>query len=155
MATMKAVSLALAIALAATPALAQPPQPLHESASRAAVAAAAEQDSHNNRRGTLFWTGLAVGLAGVTTAVLGSTVYRVEDNSTGNAPPGAYQACVAQKSDPIYASNQCDGLRAKSVKLLASGVVIGAVGAAMIIGSTHTSAEIGSGVVRVVHRIRF
>jgi hypothetical protein len=41
------------------------------------------------------------------------------------------------------------------VKLLASGVVIGAVGAAMIVGSTHTSAEIGAGVVRVVHRIRF
>jgi hypothetical protein len=154
MATMKAVSLALAIALAATPALAQPPQPLHESASRAAVAAAAEQDSHHSRR-TLFWTGLAVGLAGVTTAVLGSTVYRVEDNSTGNAPPGAYQACVAQKSDPIYASNQCDLLKAKNVKLLASGIVLGAVGAAMIVGSNHTSAEIGVGVVRVVHKIRF
>ena len=151
---MKAVSLALAIALAATPALAQPPQPLHESASRAAVAAAAEQDSHTNRR-PLFWTGLAVALAGVTTAVLGSTVYRVEDNSTGNAPPGAYQACVAQKSDPIYASNQCDFLKAKNVKLLASGIVIGAVGAAMIVGGTHTSAEIGVGVVRVVHKIRF
>ena len=151
---MKAVSLALAIALAATPALAQPPQPLHESASRAAVAAAAEQDSHTNRR-TLFWTGLAVALAGVTTAVLGSTVYRVEDNSTGNAPPGAYQACVAQKNDPIYASNQCDLLKAKNVTLLASGIVLGAVGAAMIVGSTHTSAEIGVGVVRVVHKIRF
>jgi hypothetical protein len=154
MATMKAVSLALAIALAATPALAEPPQPLHESASRAAVAAAAEQDSHNTRR-TLFWTGLAVGLAGVTTAVLGSTVYRVEDNSTGNAPPGAYQACVAQKSDPIYASNQCDGLKAKNVTLLASGIALGAVGAAMMIGGRHTSAEIGVGAVRVVHRIRF
>ena len=151
---MKAVSLALAIALATTPALAQPPQPLHESASRAAVAAAAEQESHNSRR-TLFWTGIAVGLAGVTTAVLGSTVYRVEDNSTGNAPPGAYQACVAQKSDPIYASNQCDFLKAKNVKLLASGIVIGAVGAAMIVGSNRTSAEIGVGVVRVVHKIRF
>ena len=113
---MKAVSLALAVALAATPALAQPPQPLHESARRAAVAAAVEHNSHNNRR-TLFWTGLAVGLAGVTTAVLGSTVFRVEDNSTGNAPPGAYQACVAQKSDPVYASNQCDSLKAKNVTL--------------------------------------
>jgi hypothetical protein len=154
MATMKAVSLTLAFALAATPALAQPPQPLHESAARTAVAAAAEQDSHRSR-GTLFWTGLAVGLAGVTTAVLGSTVYRVEDSSTGNAPPGAYQACVAQKNDPIYAGNQCDSLKAKNVKLLASGVAIAAVGAALVIGSAHTSAEIGPGVVRVVHRIRF
>ncbi len=151
---MRAVSLTLAIALAATPALAQPPQPLHESAARTAVAAAAEQDSHSSRS-TLFWTGLAVSLAGVTTAVLGSTVYRVENNSSGNAPPNAYQACVAQKRDPIYASNQCDGLKAKNVKLLAGGVALGAVGAALIIGSAHTSAEIGPGVARVVHRIRF
>jgi F0F1-type ATP synthase membrane subunit c/vacuolar-type H+-ATPase subunit K len=154
MATMKSVSLALAIALGATPALAQPPQPLHESAARTAVAEAAEQDSHS-RRAKLFWTGLAVGVAGVTTAVLGSTVYRVETSSTGNAPPNAYQACVAQQKDPIYASNQCDGLKAKNVTLLASGIALGAVGAALIIGSAHTSAEIGPGVVRVVHRIRF
>jgi hypothetical protein len=153
MATMKAVALAVAIALAATPALAQPPQPLRESAARTAVAAAVEQDSHS--RNPLFWTGLAIGLAGVTTAVLGSTVYRVEDNSTGNAPPGAYQACVAQKKDPVYAGNHCDALKAKNVKLLAGGAAIGAVGAALIIGSRHTSAEIGAGVVRVVHRIRF
>ena len=118
------------------------------------MAEAAKQDSHSSR-GTLFWTGLAVGLAGVTTAVLGSTVYRVEDSSTGNAPPSAYRACVAQKRDPIYAGNQCDGLKAKNVKLLAGGVAIGAVGAALIIGSAHTSAEISPGVVRVVHRIRF
>lgn len=151
---MKPLSFALAIVLAATPALAEPPQPLHESAARAAVMEAAEQDSHG-RRTTLFWTGLALGVAGVTTAILGSTVYRVETSSTGNAPESAYQACVAQKNDPVYASNQCDGLKAKNVTLLAGGIALGAVGAALIIGSTHTRAEIGPGVVRVVHKIRF
>jgi hypothetical protein len=152
---MKAVSVALAIALVASPALAQQPyQPIRESAERAAVAAAAEQDSSSSRR-TVFWAGLAIGVAGVTTAVLGTTVYRVEDNSTGNAPPGAYQACVAQKANPVYATNQCDGLKAKNVKLLASGAALGALGAAMMIGGAHTSAEIGPGVIRFVHRIRF
>ena len=85
----------------------------------------------------------------------GTTVYRVEDNSTGNAPPSAYLACVAQKKDPVYASNQCDGLKAKNVKLLASGAALGAVGAVLMIAGAHTSAELGPGVIRVVHRIRF
>src|SRR5258708_12612890 len=118
MVTMKVVSVALAIALVASPALAQQPyQPIRESAERTALAAAAEQDSSNGRR-TAFWAGLALGIAGVTTAVLGTTVYRVEDNSTGNAPPSAYLACVAQKKDPAYASNQCNGLNAKTLKHL-------------------------------------
>ena len=155
MVTMKVVSVALAIALVASPALAhQPYQPIRESAERTALAAAAEQDSFNGRR-TAFWAGLALGIAGVTTAVLGTTVYRVEDNSTGNAPPSAYLACVAQKKDPVYASNQCDGLKAKNVKLLASGAALGAVGAVLMIAGAHTSAELGPGVIRVVHRIRF
>ena len=152
---MKVLSLALAIALTATPALAQSPQqPIRESAARTAVAAAAEQTAHSGR-GKRFWPGLALGLAGVTTAVLATTVYRVDDNSTGNAPPNAYQTCLAQKRDPIYAGNQCDALKSKNVKLLASGVAIGAVGAALMISSAHTSAEISAGVFRVVHRFRF
>jgi hypothetical protein len=152
---MKAVSFALAIALVASPTLAQQPyQPIRESAERTAVAAAAAQDSSSGRR-TKFWAGLALGVAGVTTAVLGTTVYRVEDNSTGNAPPGAYQACVAQKTNPVYATNQCDGLKAKNVKLVASGAALGALGAAMMVAGAHTSAEIGPGVIRFVHRIRF
>jgi hypothetical protein len=152
---MKVVSVALAIALVASPALAQQPyQPIRESAERMALAAAAERNSSNGRP-TAFWAGLALGIAGATTAILGTTVYRVEDKSTGNAPPGTYQACVAQKQDPVYASNQCDGLEAKNVKLLASGVALGAVGAVLMIAGAHTSAELGPGVVRFVHRIRF
>ena len=42
-------------------------------------------------RGKLFWSGLALGVAGVTTSVLGVTVYRVEDSSSGNAPPSAFR----------------------------------------------------------------
>src|SRR5204863_3409270 len=100
------------------------------------------EQASTTHRGTLLWSGLALGVAGATAAVLGATVYRVEDNSTGNAPPNAYQMCVAQKKDPVYASNQCDALKAKNVKLLATGAVLGGVGAALMIGSAHTSAEI-------------
>jgi hypothetical protein len=106
-------------------------------------------------RGKLFWSGLALGVAGVTTSVLGVTVYRVEDSSSGNAPPSAFQACVAQKRDPIYASNNCDALKGKNRPMLWSGVAIGALGAVMMIGGTRTSAEIGPGTVRVSHTIRF
>src|SRR5262245_6312519 len=117
---------------------------------------AAEQStpSAHEGRGKMFWSGLVLGLAGVTTSVLGVTVFRVEDSSTGNAPPGAYQACVAQKSNPIYATNSCDALKAKNLGLLWGGVAVGAAGAALMIGS-HTSAEISAGGVRVVHTIKF
>jgi hypothetical protein len=152
---MKVISVALAIAFVARPALAQQPfHPIHESAERAALVAAAEQDSSNGRR-PAFWAGLALGVAGVTTMVLGTTVFRVEDSSTGNAPPSAYQNCVAQQKDPVYASNQCDGLKGKNVKLLASGAALGAVGAVLMIAGAHTSAEVRPGVIRFVHRIRF
>jgi hypothetical protein len=152
---MKVISVALALAVVASPALAQQRyQPIRESAERIALATAAEQDSSHPRHNA-FWAGLALGIAGVTTAVLGTTVYRVEDNSTGNAPPGAYQACVAQKRDPLYASNQCEQLKAKNVKLLAAGAAIGAVGAVLMITGAHSSAELGPGVIRFVHRIRF
>jgi len=147
-------ALALIVALAASPALAQASDhPIAESAAKAARAAAVEQDSSAGRR-KLFWPGVALGIAGVTTGVLAATVARVEDNSSGNSPPGAYRACVAQKSDPTYASNDCDALKAKNVKMLAAGVALGAAGAALVIRST-TSAELSPGVIRVVHRIRF
>ncbi len=116
---------------------------------------AEEQSTGHQGRGPLFWSGLAIGLAGVTASVLGVTAFRVDDSSTGNAPVGTYQACVAQRSDPIYATNNCDGLKAKNRGLLWGGVAAGAVGAALMIGSTHTSAEITASGIRVVHTIRF
>ena len=152
---MKVSALVLIAALSASPALAQSsPQPIAESASRAAKAAASAAQSDDGHR-KLFWPGLALGAAGVVTGVLAVTVSRVEDNSTGNAPSGAYQACVAQKRDPIYAGNSCDALKAKNTKMLAAGVALGAAGAALMVAGRRTSAEIAPGVIRLVYRFRF
>jgi len=151
----RVVTLLLVVAFAAAPVFAQD-QPIHKSIEHAAAAAAAEQptpsSSHHN---AMFWSGLALGVAGATTSVLGLTVFRVEDSSTGNAPKGTYQACVAQKADPIYANNQCDSLKAKNLGLLWGGVAIGAAGAALMIHGINTSAELEPGTVRFVNRIRF
>jgi hypothetical protein len=122
------------------------------------VAPAAAQEAASTSqsgRGALFWSGLALGVAGVTTSVIGVTGARGETTSTGNAPTNTYQACIAQKSDPIYATNQCDALKGRNNTLLWSGVAIGALGGALMIGSTHTHAEIAPGFVRLLHTIRF
>jgi len=106
-------------------------------------------------RGALFWTGLALGVAGVATSVLGVTAFRVDDTSTGNAPAGAYQACIAQRANPIYATNNCDALKGKNRPMLWGGVAASALGAALMIRSAGTSAEISQHAVRVSHTIRF
>jgi len=151
----------LVIALTAAPVFAQEPAtPIRASAERAAAlagpaTAAAEQSDHHPR-GRMFWPGIALGVAGVTTSVLGVTVARVEDSSTGNAPPGSYRACVAQKAaDPIYATNDCGALKGKNLALLWSGVTISAVGAALVVGSTRTRAEVSAGTFGVFHTVRF
>jgi len=116
------------------------------------------QDSasaHDSSRGRLFWSGLALGVAGVTTSVLGVTVRRVDDNSSGNAPPGTYQACIAQRSDPIYASNSCESLRAKNLPMLYGGVAVSALGAVLMIRGAHTTAEVTANGFRLSHTIRF
>jgi len=152
---MKVVAVSLVVVLSAGSTFAHAAEtPLADSAAKAARAVAAEQESHGSR-GKLFWPGLVVGIAGVTTAVLASTVARVEDNSSGNAPPSAFQQCVAQKSDPIYATNSCDGLKAKNVPMLAAGVALGAAGAALMIAGGRASADIGPGAVRLTYRFRF
>jgi hypothetical protein len=151
---MKAVAISLAIALSATSALAQSSDhPIADSAAQAAKAPA-ESSSHGGR-GKLFWSGLALGIAGTTTGVLATTVARVEDKSSGNAPPTAFQACVAQKSDPIYAGNNCDALKAKNVPMLAAAAALGAAGAVLMIAGSRASAEVRPGVVRFGYRIRF
>jgi hypothetical protein len=139
MAAMKILSWCLVFALAAAPTLAADEQ------------SASSSGTHRS----MFWSGIALAVAGVATSVVGVTVARVEDSSSGNAPPGTYQACIAQKSNPIYASNNCDVLKAKNRPLLWSGVAIGALGAVLVIGSTHTSAEISPGSVRLLHTIHF
>jgi len=111
--------------------------------------------SSDGGRGAMFWSGLALGIAGATTATLGLTAFRVEDSSTGNAPAGTFQACVAQKADPIYATNQCDALKAKNLGMLWGGVAVGAAGAVLMIRGVQTSAELQPGALRVRSRIRF
>lgn len=158
---MRVVSMLVAIALTASPAVAQQSQPIHASLARAAQAAAEHatpppKAGASARKGVLFWSGLAVGIAGATTSALGLTAFRTEDSSTGNAPAGSYLACVAQKnSSPIYATNQCDALKGKNLKLLWSGVAIGGLGAAMMIGGSRTSAELSSGAIGIFHHVRF
>lgn len=151
---MRVLSVLLAFVLAEGSAMAQQLPPIRASMEKAAGVAAAQQRVEGGR-GKWFWPGLALGVAGVTTAVLGATVYRVEDTSTGNAPPGAFQACVAQKTDPIYATNNCDVLKGKNRKLLWSGAAVSALGAVMMIGSARTSAEVEPGVIRLLHSVRF
>ena len=112
-----------------------------------------ESSSHASRG--MFWTGLVLGLAGIATSVAAVTVARVEDSSTGNAPPGTYQACVAQKADPIYATNQCNALKAKNLGMLWGGVAVGAAGAVLMIRGVETSAELQPGALRFLNRIRF
>ena len=137
---MRTIALVLAFTLAAAP-----------------IAAAEEEQSSSSTShyGAKFWSGIALGIAGVATSVAGVTVARVTDTSTGNAPESTYQACVAQKTNPIYATNDCDGLKAKNRPLLWGGVAIGALGAVLVVGSTQTSAQISPGAVRILHTIRF
>ena len=157
---MRAVSLLVAITLTASPAFAQQPAPIRASIEKAAEAAAQtpaqpEGGKASGQKIGLFWSGVALAVAGATTSALGLTAFRTEDTSTGNAPAGTYKACVALRdSNPIYAGNQCDGLRGKNLKLLWGGVAIAGVGGALMI-SSNTSAELSPGSIGFFHRWRF
>ena len=127
---MKAAALLVVITLTATPVVAQEPAPIHASIARAAHESAATIDAADRltvrrlqadaRSSGRAWRSAS---PASTTSVLGLTVLRTEDSSTGNAPTGTYAACVAQKnSNPVYATNQCDALKGKNLKLLWGGV---------------------------------
>ena len=135
---MRVVACCLTVLLAAAPVFAEDSQP-----------------RSTEGRGAMFWTGLALGVAGVATSVLGVTAFRVDDTSSGNAPNSSYQACIAQKVDPIYATNSCDALKGKNRPMLWSGVAASVLGAALMIRGSNTSAEISQHAVRVSHTIRF
>ena len=157
---MRAVCVLVAIALSASPVLAQQPSPIGASIDKAVEAIASAKDTtasvDRGGKSTLFWSGLAVSMAGVTTSALGLTVFRTEATSTGNAPDGTYRACVAQRdSDPIYASNQCDALKGKNLKLLWGGVAIAGAGLTMMIGGANTGAQVTGGRIGLFHRVRF
>jgi hypothetical protein len=158
----KPLSLIVVMTLVGSPAFAQQQTPIRASIERAVAAAAAEQApsagtaSPSGQRGTLFWTGLAVGIAGITTSALGLTALRTDNTSTGNAPAGTYQACVAQRdSNPIYASNQCGVLKGKNLKLLWGGVAISGVGAVLMVSGMNTSAELSPGSIGLFRHWRF
>jgi hypothetical protein len=152
---MKSLATLLAFALTVSPALAQEGQPIRDGVAKAADTLAA-QPAERGGRGRLFWPGVAVGAAGVTTAVLAATVFRIESDSAGNSPASTYSECVAQKNSiPAYAGNDCNALKGKNTKLMWGGVALGAVGAVMTIGGAQTGAQLEPGVVRFVHRVRF
>ena len=154
---MRGLAVCLAFVLFVSPAAAQQrqPQPIRDDAGKAAETLAA-QPAGRGGKGKLFWPGVALGIVGVTTAVLGATAYRVEDKSAGHSPDDTYQACVALKtSNPAYAGNDCSALKGRNDKLLWSGVAPGAVGVVMMIGSARTGAELGPGRVAFVHRVSF
>jgi len=159
---MKAAALLVVIALTATPVVAQEAAPIHASIARAAHESAAQSpprsaDGASASGGrALFWSGLALGVAGVTTSVLGLTVLRTEDSSTGNAPKGTYAACVAQKnSNPVYATNQCDALKGKNLALLWGGVALSGVGAVLMIRGSRTSADLTPNSIGLFHHFSF
>jgi len=154
---MRVVSLLVAIAFTASPVTAQSLQPIHASIERAAAVAAEQAASppaggRSAGKAALFWTGLATSIAGVTTSALGLTAFRTEDSSTGNAPRSTYLACVEQKnSNAVYATNQCDALKGKNLKLLWGGVALGGLGAVLMITGAHTYAELSSGAIGVFY----
>ena len=152
----RVMSATVVLVCVARPALPQQETSIRASASAAAVTAAAEQTTDHHRRPALFWSGVALGIAGVTSAVLGVTTSRVESTSTGNAPAGTFQSCVAlQQRDPIYASSSCDALKGKNGAMLWSGVAIGAAGAALIVADHGIHAEVAGGAFRVFRIVRF
>jgi len=158
---MRVVSLLVAITFTASPVIAQSPQPIHASIERAAEAAAERSTqppsaSHSGGKSALFWTGLGATIAGVTTSALGLTAFRIEDSSTGNAPRSTYLACVEQKSsNAIYATNQCDALKGKNLKLLWGGAALSGLGAVLMITGTNTSAELSAGAIGLFHHWKF
>ena len=156
---MRTVCLCVAIVLTASPIFAQQ-QPILASIDKAAATVASGKDASaaldGGGRSKLFWSGLAAGIAGVTTSALGLTVLKTDETSTGNAPDSTYRACVAQRdSNPIYATNQCDALKGKNLKLLWGGVAIAGAGLSMMILGTNTSAQITRDGVGLFHRVRF
>jgi hypothetical protein len=173
---MRGLSACLALVLCASPVSARQRGPIRTSIEQTAASArlnmadatsdAATDDAspqldvksraRSRQKGALFWSGLAVGVAGVTTTTLGLTTLRTERTSTGNAPDETYRNCVAQKeSNPIYATNQCGALKGKNLKLLWGGVAVGGAGAALMLRGRNTSAELAPGAISVSHRWRF
>jgi hypothetical protein len=147
----------LVVVLTAGPALAQQHsgRPLREAASAAAVQAAAATSPPSARR-PLFLTGVILGLAGGTAIVLGGTVAKTEDSTSGNTPDNGFQSCESLKSNPVYQGNQCEVLKGPNTALVIGGAIAAAAGVTLaLIGAPHSSVTLTPGGVRVRHRLTF
>ena len=104
----------------------------------------------------MFWTGVALGLAGGTAIILGSTVAKTADSTSGNTPNGGFDSCEALRSNPVYAGNQCGVLKGPNTALVIGGAIAAGAGVTLaLIGAPHSSVTIGPGLVRVGHRVSF
>ena len=150
----QAVTLLLITGLLASPAIAGPS--INESATRAARAAANTQAPppiKEVQRGR-FITGIIVAGAGGASIILGTTAFRTEDSTSGNAPASAYQSCVALKTNPVYRGNDCDALKGPNKAAVIGGAIAAASGVALMMSATaHDSVSFGP--TRLVYRHRF
>ena len=103
-----------------------------------------------------FWTGLIVGAAGGTAVILGTTSLKTRDTTSGNTPLGAYDTCVALRTNPVYRGNECDALKGPNTALVVGGAVLMAAGTALMVWSrANNSIQFGPGSVRFQHRMTF
>lgn len=118
------------------------------------TAPAFAQSASGNR--ARFWTGALLGAAGGTAIVLGTTAIKSEKTTSGNTPKGAFANCVALKSNPVYAGNDCDVLRGPSTPLVVGGAIAAAAGATlMLLGLPHSNVHVTRDGLAVTHRIKF
>ena len=149
--------LVLSLVLVAGPASAQQPSqhPLADSAAAAATQAAASTPAQPPHR-AMFVTGVVLGLAGGTAIILGSTVAKTEDSTSGNTPESGFASCEALRSNPVYAGNQCSVLKGPNTALVIGGAIAAGAGVALaIIGAPNSSVAFGPGMVRFRHRVAF
>ena len=94
--------------------------------------------------------------AGGTAIVLGTTAIKSEKTTSGNTPTGGFDSCVALKSNPVYAGNQCDVLRGPTTPLVIGGAIAAAAGATlMMLGLQNSSVRVTRGGLAVTHRLTF
>lgn len=104
----------------------------------------------------MFVTGIVLGLAGGAAIVLGGTVARTSDSTSGNTPEGAFAGCESLQSNPVYAGNQCGALKGPNTALVIGGAIAAAAGVTLaIIGAPNSSVVVGPGVVRFRQHISF
>jgi hypothetical protein len=128
---------------------------MRDATSAAAAQAAATTSTQTTRR-PLFLTGVVVGLAGGTAIILGSTVAKTSESTSGNTPVGAFDTCESLKSNPVYRGNECGVLKGPNTALVIGGAIAAATGVTLaLIGAPNSSVTIGPGVVQVRHRFRF